>query len=131
MYRLTTLINGSPVTVECDEQTARILLPLWAAAEPNLTECRDLADNRCIVAWLDEAIEPLTRPEEARTGVISRMRPFDHRWQNWLETFLATASLDEVRRAYHDARVPRYHVAKRVQREFGLTFEEANALVIW
>lgn len=52
-YRLKTVIENKVVTVECDKETAQILLPLWSSIEPNMTECREIVTNRCIVAWID------------------------------------------------------------------------------
>lgn len=53
VFEISTVINGEPVFVTCCETTARVLLPIWAAREPNLTVCREAHnDQRVIVAFL-------------------------------------------------------------------------------
>lgn len=53
-YEITTTINGAEVTVRCDEASARVLLALWAKAEPNLTHCRNLSSGETIVCFLTQ-----------------------------------------------------------------------------
>lgn len=57
-YLLSTTIKGQRVAVTCDFVTARVLLPLWADAEPNLTTCYDSVTGFNIVAFAGEAREP-------------------------------------------------------------------------
>lgn len=52
-YQISTLIQDRHVTVECDEATARILLPLWAKAEP-LTICQHLPTNQIVICFIDD-----------------------------------------------------------------------------
>lgn len=56
-YEITTTITGADVTVRCDETTARVLLPIWAKAEPNLTVCKNLDSGDTIVCFLDQEDE--------------------------------------------------------------------------
>jgi hypothetical protein len=50
IYILSTQIGGKDIAVACDEDAARVLLPIWSKAEPNLTCCRDMRGT-CIVSF--------------------------------------------------------------------------------
>lgn len=52
-YTLTTFIAGQPVTVQCDERSARILLRTWAEREDRTT-CRDDATGDSIVCFIPD-----------------------------------------------------------------------------
>ena len=54
-YELSTIIDGKVVCVRCGDYTARVLLPMWAADEPNATACRDLSTGVTIAAFGEAA----------------------------------------------------------------------------
>ncbi len=52
-YQISTQIQGRDVTVQCDESAARVLLPLWSKAEPNLTVCIELKTSLIVVCFIE------------------------------------------------------------------------------
>ncbi len=56
-FCLTTMIDGQQIEVCCDEETARVLLPIWAKAEPNHTGCTDLRSGQHIACFLPKRFE--------------------------------------------------------------------------
>ena len=51
-YQISTFKYGKSISVFCSEGTAKVLLPFWVKAEPNLTTCRNL-ETGAVVSTFD------------------------------------------------------------------------------